>query len=103
MRREAITYAAFNFSRKLAQSLAAIISAGVLAATGYVAGHADASALQGIRSVMTLYPAVALFFAGLIIFFIYRLTDERFAEVAVDLDNGRWKNGVIGESNALNK
>ncbi|WP_201013561.1 MFS transporter, partial [Lactococcus lactis] len=103
MRREAITYAAFNFSRKLAQSLAAIISAGVLAATGYVAGHADASALQGIRSVMTLYPAVALLCAGLIIFFLYRLTDERFKEVAIDLDNGCWKNGKIGETNALKK
>ena len=103
IRREAITYAAFNFSRKLAQSLAAIISAGVLAATGYVAGHADANALQGIRSVMTLYPAVALLAAGLIIFFLYRLSEEKFYEVATDLDNGRWKDGIIGQTNALTK
>ena len=85
----------------MAQSLAAIISAGVLAAAGYVAGHADASSLKWIRSVMTLYPAVALLCAGLIIFFLYRLSDERFKEVATDLDKGLWKNGKIGETNSL--
>ncbi|MFL6517168.1 MAG: glycoside-pentoside-hexuronide (GPH):cation symporter, partial [Bacillus sp. (in: firmicutes)] len=34
VRKEGVTYAAFNFSRKIAQSLAALVSAGVLVATG---------------------------------------------------------------------
>lgn len=98
MRKEAITYAAFNFSRKLAQSLAALVSSGVLALTGYVANaHQNARALNGIKAAMTLYPGICLILAALVIWFFYRLDDNRFAQIADDLDHGRWEHGVIGE------
>lgn len=99
IRKEGITYAAFNFSRKLAQSLAAIISAGILGLTGYIANeHQSASTLLGIKSAMTLYPAIALVMAAIIIFFLYGLSDDKYRQIAEDLSNGRWEHGIIGES-----
>ncbi|HJE97790.1 MAG TPA: glycoside-pentoside-hexuronide (GPH):cation symporter [Ligilactobacillus acidipiscis] len=98
MRKEATTYAAFNFSRKIAQSLAAIISAGVLAVTGYVANaHQTTATLTGIKAAMTLYPGVALIIAMLILLFLYKLPDDKFKRIAGDLDHGKWEHGIIGE------
>lgn len=98
MRKEATTYAAFNFSRKIAQSLAAIISAGVLAVTGYVAhAHQTTATLTGIKAAMTLYPGVALIIAMLILLFLYKLPDDKFKRIAGDLDHGKWEHGIIGE------
>lgn len=98
MRKEATTYAAFNFSRKIAQSLAAIISAGVLAVTGYVANaHQTTATLTGIKAAMTLYPGVALIIAMLILLFLYKLPDDKFKSIADDLDHGKWEHGIIGE------
>lgn len=98
IRKEAITYAAFNFSRKIAQSLAALVSSGVLALTGYVANaHQTPEALNGIKAAMTLYPGVCLILAALIFGFFYKLDDNNFAKIADDLDHGKWENGTIGE------
>ena len=98
IRKEAITYAAFNFSRKIAQSLAALVSAGVLAVTGYVANAKQSpEALRGIKAAMTLYPGVCLILAAVIIGLLYKLNDENFAKIAEDLDHGRWEKGKIGE------
>ncbi|MGZ4160438.1 MAG: glycoside-pentoside-hexuronide (GPH):cation symporter [Neobacillus sp.] len=94
VRKEGVTYAAFNFSRKIAQSLAALVSAGVLAATGYVANaHQSAGTLLGIKGTMTLYPAVALLIAAIIIGLLYNLSDDKFKDIANDLNNGRWEKG----------
>ncbi|PWG60158.1 glycoside-pentoside-hexuronide (GPH):cation symporter [Bifidobacterium catulorum] len=96
IRKEGITVAAFNFSRKLAQSLAAVITAGILGVTGYVANQAQSQAtLNGIKGAMTLYPAVALFAAMLIIFFLYGLTDDKYRKIADDLNNGKWEKGEL--------
>ena len=98
IRKEGITYAAFNFSRKIAQSIAALVSAGILALTGYVANaHQSAGALQGIKAAMTLYPGICLVMAAVIIGFLYKLDDHRFKEIADDLDHGRWEGGKIGK------
>lgn len=98
IRKEGITYAAFNFSRKIAQSLAAVVSAAILGLTGYVANAEQTSTtLLGIKGAMTLYPAFALAMAALIIFFLYGLSDEKYREIANDLSNGRWEHGKIGE------
>ncbi|WP_132140025.1 glycoside-pentoside-hexuronide (GPH):cation symporter [Limosilactobacillus reuteri] len=98
MRKEGITYAAFNFSRKIAQSLAALVSAGVLAVTGYVANaHQSARTLQGIKAAMTLYPGFCLIMAAVIIGFLYKISDKKFKQIATDLDNGKWEHGVIGD------
>jgi glycoside/pentoside/hexuronide:cation symporter, GPH family len=96
VRKEGVTYAAFNFSRKIAQSLAAIVSAGVLAATGYIANaHQTAGTLLGIKGTMTLYPAVALLLAAIIIGVLYNLSDDKFKNIANDLNNGRWEKGTF--------
>jgi len=100
VRKETMTYAAFNFSRKIAQSLAAIVGAGMLAVTGYVAQAENQTpeTLAGIKSVMTLYPAVALTIAAVILFFLYNLPDGKYKMIARELSAGRWEQGVIGES-----
>jgi GPH family glycoside/pentoside/hexuronide:cation symporter len=96
VRKEGITYAAFNFSRKIAQSIAALVSAGVLALTGYVANaQQSAGTLLGIKGTMTLYPAVALLLAAIIIGLLYNLPDDKFKHIANDLENGRWENGTF--------
>lgn len=96
IRKEGITVAAFNFSRKLAQSLAAIISGGILAITGYVANQQQsAETLQGIKGAMTLYPGVALFAAMLILFFLYGITDDKYRQIADDLNHGKWEHGEL--------
>lgn len=100
VRREGMTYAAFSFSRKVSQSLAALVGAGMLAVSGYVAKATEQSdaTLQGIKAVMTLYPAIALTIAAVIVYFIYNVSDDKYKKIATDLDNGRWEHGVIGES-----
>lgn len=96
VRKEGITYAAFNFSRKIAQSIAALVSAGVLAVTGYVANQAQtAGTLLGIKGAMTLYPGVALLIAAIIIWFLYNLPDDKFKNIAHDLENGQWEKGTF--------
>lgn len=47
---------------------------------------------------MTLYPAIALVMAAIIIFFLYGLSDDKYRQIAEDLSNGRWEHGIIGES-----
>lgn len=98
IRKEAITYAAFNFSRKLAQSLAAIVSAGILAVTGYVANaHQTSQTLLGIKGAMTLYPGACMIIAAIVLGLLYKLNDDKFEKVATDLDAGKWEKGTIGD------
>jgi glycoside/pentoside/hexuronide:cation symporter, GPH family len=86
-RKEATTYSLFNFSRKLAQSLAGFLSGIGLTLIGYVPNVAQsAGTLLGIKGLLTLYPAVALTISLLIIGLMYKLTDEKHAEVMKDLD-----------------
>ena len=96
IRKEGVTYAAFNFSRKIAQSIAALVSAGVLGMTGYVANaQQSAETLLGIKGAMTLYPAVALVLAAIIVGILHNLPDDKYRKVAQDLQEGRWENGIL--------
>jgi GPH family glycoside/pentoside/hexuronide:cation symporter len=72
----------------------------MLAVTGYVAAATSQSAetVSGIKDVITLYPAIALAVAALIVFFIYNLTDLKYVHLSKDLEAGRWEHGIIGES-----
>jgi GPH family glycoside/pentoside/hexuronide:cation symporter len=98
MRKEAITYAAFNFSRKIAQSLAALVTASVLALTGYIANaHQSSETLKGIKGAMTLYPGICLIVAAFIIVKLYKLSDNNYDTIASDLQEGRWEKGKIGD------
>jgi len=96
IRKEGITYAAFNFSRKIAQALAAIVSSGILALTGYVSNAVQTEVtLTGIKAAMTLYPGIALLLAAGIVGSLYGLSDETYQSLSKDLENGKWENGTI--------
>ncbi|KZL89892.1 MFS transporter [Clostridium magnum] len=94
-RKEGITYAAFNFSRKIAQSVAAGVSGSVLALTGYVANaQQSAKTLAGIKGLMTLYPAVAIGIAALVIGVLYKLSDKKYNEIIADLQAGKFESSA---------
>lgn len=96
IRKEGVTYATFNFSRKIAQSIAALVSAGVLGMTGYVANAQQSpETLLGIKGAMTLYPAVALTIAAIVVGVMHNLPDDKYRKVAEDLQNGKWEKGNI--------
>jgi GPH family glycoside/pentoside/hexuronide:cation symporter len=85
-RKEGTTYALFNFSRKLAQSLSGFLSGVGLGIIGYIPNVTQASStLLGIKSLLLLYPAVALGIAMLVIGLLYKLTDEKHEEMVKDL------------------
>jgi len=85
-KRGAITYSAFNFSRKLAQSLAGFAAGIGLSLTGYIPKvKQTAGALLGIKGLLLLYPAIALMIAIIIIAVLYNLSDKRYLEIAGEL------------------
>ncbi|KKB75416.1 glycoside-pentoside-hexuronide (GPH):cation symporter [Bacillus sp. FSL M8-0052] len=85
-RKEGTVYSLFNFSRKLAQSLSGFLSGIGLSIVGYVPNVAQkAGTLLGIKAILLLYPAVALSIAMLVIGYLYRLTDEKHAEMVAGL------------------
>ena len=85
-KRGAITYSVFNFSRKIAQSIAGFAAGLGLSLVGYVPKvKQTAGALLGIKGLLLLYPAVALGVATIIIAVLYNLSDTRFLEIASEL------------------
>ncbi len=89
-RREGITYAAFNFSRKIAQSIAGALSGFGLGLIGYVPNvRQTAQTLLGIKGLLMLYPAIALVIAAIVIGILYGLSDKKFEEIVADLQNGK--------------
>lgn len=85
-RKDGITYSLFNFSRKLAQSLAGTLSGIGLGLVGYIPNVAQsAGTLLGIKGLLCLYPAIALAIAMLIIGFMYKLTDSKHEEIVAEL------------------
>jgi GPH family glycoside/pentoside/hexuronide:cation symporter len=85
-KRGAITYSVFNFSRKIAQSVAGFAAGIGLSLTGYIPKVAQtAGALLGIKGLLLLYPAIALGVAIIVIATLYNLTDKRYLEIASDL------------------
>lgn len=85
VRREGITYSAFNFSRKIAQSLAGGLTGFGLSFVGYLPNvQQSASTLLGMKGLQTLYPCVALAVAGAVVAFLYPLTDQRLVEITAE-------------------
>jgi GPH family glycoside/pentoside/hexuronide:cation symporter len=94
-RKEGIIYAAFNFSRKIAQSIAAYVTLGALGMTGYIPNvHQSAKTLLGMKAVMDLYPAIALVAAAIIIGLMYSLSDEKYRSIVKDLEAGKFETSV---------
>jgi GPH family glycoside/pentoside/hexuronide:cation symporter len=84
-RREGITYSMFNFSRKIAQSVAGGLAGFGLSAIGYVPNaHQTDGVLFGMKGLQTLYPCLALAVAAVILLLLYPLTDKKVAELALE-------------------
>ena len=82
VRREGITYSAFNFSRKIAQSLAGGLTGFGLSAVGYLPNvQQSSSTLLGMKGLQTLYPCLALAVAAIVLAVLYPLTDKRLVEI----------------------
>lgn len=85
-RREGITYSMFNFSRKIAQSVAGGLAGFGLGLIGYIPKiDQSAGTLVGMKMLQTLYPCLAFFAAAAVLFFLYSLTDRRQAEIVTEL------------------
>ena len=81
-----VTYAAFSFSRKLAQSISGFAAGLGLSLIGYIPNSTQTnSALAGIKGLLLMYPAITILVAALIIGFFYELTDKRCNQIVEDL------------------
>lgn len=108
VRREGITYSMFNFSRKIAQALAAATAGIGLNAIGYTKGFTDGSVapakvesiLHGIKMLQTLYPAVALTLAALTLFLLYPLTEDKLKQILIEIHERDARDIVTGEASA---
>jgi glycoside/pentoside/hexuronide:cation symporter, GPH family len=86
IRREGITYAVFNFSRKLAQSIAGGLAGFGLSVVNYVPNATQsAGAMRGIKFLQTGYPCLAFIVAGCILGFLYPLSDKRHREIVEEI------------------
>ncbi|HEY0814678.1 MAG TPA: MFS transporter, partial [Pseudonocardia sp.] len=97
-RREGITYSMFNFSRKIAQSIAGGLAGFGLSLVGYVANAAQTpGTLLGIKALQTLYPCIAFLIAAAVLLLLYKLTDARQAEIVGELRASEQVAEVSGE------
>ena len=44
---------------------------------------------------MALYPAFALAVAAIIVGLLYNLPDDKYRNIAKDLEDGKWEKGII--------
>lgn len=85
-----VTYAAFSFSRKLAQSISGFTAGIGLTLIGYIPNKSQThSSLLGIKGLLLLYPAIAISIAALIIWLWYELTDTRCKQIVIELEQRR--------------
>lgn len=92
------TYAAFNFSRKLAQSISGFASGIGLTLIGYVPHvKQTATALIGIKGLLMLYPAIAMLCAAAVVWFMYGLSDHRYREIVAELNQRKLNLNTSGD------
>lgn len=85
-----VTYAAFSFSRKLAQSISGLSAGLGLSLIGYVPNAVQSKqSLQGIKGLLLAYPAITITIAALMIWSLYELTDKHCNEIVQDLEKRR--------------
>jgi glycoside/pentoside/hexuronide:cation symporter, GPH family len=95
VRREGITYSMFNFSRKIAQSIAGGLAGFGLSFVGYIPKvQQSANTLLGIKGLQTLYPCLALAVAALVLWRFYPLTDKRVSELVEEVHQREAGTGV---------
>lgn len=80
-RDEGTSYAFFSFTRKLGQTLAGVLSTGVLGMIGYDAKNITPSAVSKMYSVATLLPFLMCLVMAVTLGFFYPLTKTKLAEL----------------------
>lgn len=87
LREDGTVYSIYSMARKVGQAVAGGVGGAAIAAVGYHAGAKAQSAetLQGIHTLATLVPAVALIVIFLMIVFLYPLNKKRTEQLAIDL------------------
>ncbi|EMB0905202.1 MFS transporter [Escherichia coli] len=87
VRIEGLTYSLFSFTRKCGQAIGGSIPAFILGLSGYIANQVQTpEVIMGIRTSIALVPCGFMLLAFVIIWF-YPLTDEKFKEIVVEIDN----------------
>lgn len=87
LREDGTVYSIYSMARKIGQAVAGGVGGAAIAAVGYTAG-AEAQTtetLQGIHTLGTLVPALALLGVFLLIVFLYPLNKKRTEQLAIDL------------------
>ncbi len=85
-RSEGVVYSFFTFFRKLSQALAGFIPGVVLGIVGYVPNAVQsANVLEGIRGLMFIYPSALAIATIIVMFFFYKLSDEKYNKIVADL------------------
>jgi len=91
-RSEGVVYSFFTFFRKLSQAIAGFVPGIVLGLVGYVANQPQtATAIEGIRGLMFIYPGAMAVLTFVVMFFWYKLTDTRYKEIMADLNERKAK------------
>ncbi|MCK9639964.1 MAG: MFS transporter [Prolixibacteraceae bacterium] len=86
-RSEGLVYSFFIFFRKMSQAFAGFIPGLVLAAVGYVPNAVQSiKALNGIKGLMFIYPAALAVATIIAMGLFYKLSDSRFNEIVVELN-----------------
>jgi GPH family glycoside/pentoside/hexuronide:cation symporter len=87
LREDGTVYSIYSMARKLGQAVAGGVGGAAIAAVGYNAtlGQQSSETLQGIHSLATLVPAIALGIVFVLIVFVYPLNKKRTEQLAIDL------------------
>ncbi|MEH7072540.1 MFS transporter [Neobacillus drentensis] len=91
LREDGTVYSIYSMARKIGQAVAGGVGGAAIAAVGYnsSAKAQSAETLQGIHTLGTLVPAIALGVVFLIIVFLYPLNKKRTLQLTIDLAEKR--------------
>lgn len=93
VRAEGIVYSFFTFFRKCSQAVAGFVPGLVLTLVGYVPNVAQSvTALEGIKCLMFIYPSVLGVATIIVMGCFYKLTDERFRQLLLELAKRKSQN-----------
>ncbi|MBY0219223.1 MFS transporter [Paenibacillus illinoisensis] len=89
-RSEGVVYSFFTFCRKLSQALAGFIPGVVLGIVGYVPNVVQSSeAIAGIRGLMFIYPGVLALATIIVMAWFYKLSEDKYKQIVLDLNERR--------------